>query len=74
MTEKMLLWNVYAWQYNRPAVKVGTHLDIVRAANMVDAYLDREGWDAYMVQVYDDPGETSQSEYEAFLEKNSDLV
>ena len=56
------LYNVYAWRWrpdgnSTPAVRVAEKTDIVRASNMVDAYLNRGlEWDAYMVEVSDDPG------------------
>ena len=56
------LYNVYAWQWkpsgSTPAVRVGTGIDIIRANDMVEAYLNRKDgtWDAYAVEQSDDPG------------------
>ena len=61
MEEK--LYNVYAWYKKSDgrvssALRVGEGLNISRANDMVDAYLNRKDtvWDAYIVEQSDDPG------------------
>ena len=54
------LWNVYAWnrKHSTHAVRVCEHVSIQEASFTVEAYLNRGlDWDAYMVQIEDDPGD-----------------
>lgn len=55
------LWNVYAWNWKHApnAVRIKEAVPLQEASVAVEAYLNRGlDWDAYMVQVLDDPGYT----------------
>ena len=60
-------YNVYAWYRRKDgmpsaAIRVAEAVDISRATVTVDAYINRGlEWDAYLVEVSDDPGYSLRS-------------
>ena len=64
------LYNVYAWHDHSPAIRVMEAATINGASACVDAYLNRGlEWDAYMVNIYDDPGYLKEIYPEYFEER-----
>ena len=77
------LYNVYAWRWrpdggSTPAVRVAEGVDITRATDTVEAYLNRQDaqWDAYAVEQSDDPGWTgkmTKQTFESFVKSVSEF-
>lgn len=57
------LYNVYAWHDHAPAILVAKEVPIAEAAFVQETYLVRGvEWDAFLVDIDDDPGHVPSSE------------